>query len=107
MAGRRIEVFWLESGESVVSSRVPGVPQAPLVFGFDGRVWGALARSLVVFDPARPEDLKLMGSRVFDPEISDYDRWYVEWCRDVLGVDILASGGFAAPPEPLFGWAAG
>ncbi len=53
-----------------------------------------------------PEDLKLMGSRVFDPENSDYDRWYVEWCRDVLGVDILASGGFAAPPEPLSGWAA-
>jgi hypothetical protein len=53
-----------------------------------------------------PEDLQTMGGRRFDPENSDYDRWYVEWCRDVLGVDVLAGGGFAAPPELLFGWTA-
>lgn len=52
-----------------------------------------------------PDDLQAMGNRAFDPESSDYDRWYTGWCRDVLGVDVLASGGFAAPPEPLFSWA--
>jgi hypothetical protein len=50
------------------------------------------------------EDLRVMRGRVFDPERSAYDRWWLEWVRDVLGVDMLAGNGFAAPPEPIFAW---
>ena len=51
------------------------------------------------------EDLWPMGRRTWDLD-SAYDRWWLEWTKDVLGVDMLAGGGFAAPPEPLFEWSA-
>jgi hypothetical protein len=51
-----------------------------------------------------PDDLATMRGRVFDPEHSAYDRWWLEWVNDVLGVDMLTGTGFAAPPEPIFDW---
>ena len=47
-----------------------------------------------------------MSERVWDPEGSAYDRWWVEWVRDVLGVDMTKERTFAAPPERIFEWRA-
>lgn len=54
-----------------------------------------------------PDDLKVMTQRVWEPEGSAYDRWWLEWVQDVLGVDLLADSGLVAPPEPIFDWGAG
>ena len=45
-----------------------------------------------------------MGERVWDPEGSAYDRWWLEWVKDVLGVDMLVERTFARPPEEVFSW---
>jgi hypothetical protein len=53
-----------------------------------------------------PEDMATMRERTWDPGHSAYDRWWLEWVRDVLGVDMLVHNGLAAPPEPIFSWTA-
>jgi hypothetical protein len=53
-----------------------------------------------------PEDLAEMRRRRWDPDGSAYDRWWLEWCRDVLGLDLLAGNGLAGPPDLLLDWAA-
>lgn len=35
---------------------------------------------------------------------SSYDRWWLEFVRDVNGIDMLAEPTHAAPPEPVFAW---
>lgn len=47
-----------------------------------------------------------MGDRVWDPERSAYDRWWLGWVADVLGVDMTRERTFAAPPERIFEWRA-
>jgi hypothetical protein len=32
------------------------------------------------------------------------DRWWVEWVRIVLSIDMLVKWTLAAPPEPAFSW---
>ena len=55
-----------------------------------------------VYDVA-PEGHPPMSERVWDPNGSAYDRWWLEWVNDVLGIDIAeldplvdSSGGIAA-----------
>ncbi len=52
-----------------------------------------------------PEGLAEMKQRVWDPS-SPYDRWWLEFVRDVNGVDMLIEPSHAAPPEPVFAWEA-
>jgi hypothetical protein len=47
-----------------------------------------------------------MSERVWNPEGSAYDRWWVEWVTDVLGVDMTKERTFASPPERIFEWRA-
>lgn len=35
---------------------------------------------------------------------SAYDRWWLEFVRDVNGIDMLTERTHAAPPEPIFAW---
>ena len=57
---------------------------------------------LVTMYDMDPEDLRIMRERSWDPEGSGYDRWWLEWFRDVTGIDLTTSSGLAAPPEPIF-----
>lgn len=45
-----------------------------------------------------------MSERVWDPDGSAYDRWWLDWVSDVLGVDMLSERTFRAPPERIFSW---
>jgi len=47
-----------------------------------------------------------MSQRVWNPTGSAYDRWWVDWVADVLGVDMTKERTFAAPPERIFEWRA-
>lgn len=47
-------------------------------------------------DPAR-------FARVFD-ESSAFDRWWLDFVRDVHGIDLRAVALVPAPPEPTFLW---
>jgi hypothetical protein len=58
-----------------------------------------------VYD-VEPEGRPPMGARTWDVAGSAYDRWWVGWVQDVLGIDMLAERTFAAPPEPIFTWRA-
>jgi hypothetical protein len=42
-------------------------------------------------------------ARVFD-ESSDFDRWWLDFVRDVHGIDLRAVTLAPAPPEPTFLW---
>lgn len=44
-----------------------------------------------------------MRQRQWDPS-SPYDRWWLEFVRDVNGVDMLTVSAHGAPPEPVFTW---
>lgn len=48
--------------------------------------------------------LQAMRKRSWDPGRSDYDRWWLEWVEDVLGLDLRTGSGFTAPPESIFDW---
>ncbi|MFQ5967909.1 MAG: hypothetical protein ACE5MI_09910 [Acidimicrobiia bacterium] len=56
-----------------------------------------------VYDIASAELLQEMRSRQWDMD-SPYDRWWVGWVRDVLGIDLLAEMSLRAPPEVVFSW---
>jgi hypothetical protein len=58
---------------------------------------------MTIYD-MEPEHMAAMRTRTWDPAGSAYDRWWLEWVRDVLGVDMLVHNGYAAPPEPIFEW---
>ena len=67
---------------------------------------GGLDLWVYIYD-MEPEDLRTMREeRVWDPEQSAYDRWWLGWVNDVLGVDMQTDNGFAAPPERIFDWTA-
>ena len=53
-----------------------------------------------------PDDMARMRGRTWDPEGSDYDRWWLAWVEDVFGVDMRTHPGLAAPPERVFEWEA-
>ena len=42
-------------------------------------------------------------ARAFD-ESSDFDRWWLDFVRDVHGIDLRAVSLVPAPPEPTFLW---
>jgi hypothetical protein len=51
-----------------------------------------------------PDDMARMRGRVWDPDGSGYDRWWLEWVQDVFGVDMRSHNGLAGPPEHVFAW---
>jgi hypothetical protein len=53
-----------------------------------------------------PEDMARMRQRTWDPAVSAYDRWWLEWVEDVFGVDMRTRNGLAGPPEKVFEWEA-
>lgn len=56
-----------------------------------------------VYDIPTIDDLKKMRSREWDMD-SPYDRWWVGWVRDVLGIDLIEGSPFLQPPERVFVW---
>ena len=49
------------------------------------------------------DGLALMRSRRWDPE-SSHDAWWLEFVRDVNGVDMLVEPAHREPPECVFTW---
>ena len=56
-----------------------------------------------VYDIPSAELLAEMRSREWDMD-SSYDRWWTDWVKDVLGIDLLAEMSLRAPPENVFSW---
>ena len=50
-----------------------------------------------------PAGLGRMRLREWDPK-SAYDRWWLEFVKDVNGFDLLQAPAHVAPPEPVFDW---
>ena len=53
-----------------------------------------------------PDALPTMLARPWRPDDSAYDRWWLDFVRDVIGVDMTAGSGLAAPPERVLEWTA-
>ena len=52
------------------------------------------------------DGFEAMKRREWD-QASAHDAWWLEFVRDVNGVDLLTEGPHAAPPEQVFAWNGG